>query len=459
MQLEIRPAREGDRAITGRFRLERGEMTIGRDPSCTVVVKDSSRTVSKIHCRILRDGVGFLLRDESVNGVSLGGRELAEGESVRLVNGDEIRFCGHRLAVRISGDEEPDWSDPDGRLSLSDEAPSITAILADVAPGGRGASSMLPGHLGEDWMRGDPIGRSDPLCGSGAVPGWAGPPSSSLLGAAIPDDWNLGSDGGSRNEHVAATGIRVAVMKRQGEPVEPPKTPSGQQIAPAQQLPPALPQVVSAQAQRAPAGQQAAVAQSQAAPAGQAAAVASGGESGEEALLNAFLQGYGAPLEAVGDRRLFIHRMGHCLRQLVEHSNRISGQTRAFASDEGVALEHCPIDPGDPRSAIEALERNHHRLMEAVSWLLGETDRLAPTAIATQAQEASATLSDRFRESMMPGRDAGRAWRSYYSAYYIDGATPRARFAFHLGGGSDPTAQADSFEELNADTTPHGAAR
>jgi len=416
MQLEIRPAGPCEKAITGRLRLERGEMTIGRDPRCTVVVSDDSRTVSKTHCRILRDGVGFLLRDESVNGVSLGSRELAEGEVVRLVNGDDIRFCGYHLQVRISGDEEPDWSDPDPRLSLSNEAPSITAILADVAPAGRGAGSMLPGHFGEDWMAAEPLRRgSDPLADSGPI-GWAGPPALSPLGSTLPEDWNMASDSGSRNEHVAATGIRVSVARP--PEVQPPAPVPG-------------PDVVAAAA-----------------------------EAAAEALLNAFVQGYGAPLEVVGDPRLFIRRMGHSLRQLVDHSNRVAAATSAFASAEGVDWEATRIEAEDPRDAIAGAWRHHRRLMEAASWLLGETDRLAPPVIAEKAQDGQTTkLGQRLREGMLPGRDAGRAWRGYYSAYYVDGATPRVRFAGQLSRMAQTDAQADSFEELKADSNPHGASK
>ncbi|MCL2714036.1 MAG: FHA domain-containing protein [Alphaproteobacteria bacterium] len=416
MKLEIRPAGSCEKAITGRLRLERGEMTIGRDPGCTVVVNDDSRTVSKTHCRILRDGVGFVLRDESVNGVSLGDRELAEGEALRLVNGDEIRFCGYHLRVRISGDEEPDWSDPDQRLALSDEAPSITAILADVAPAGRGAGSMLPGHFGEDWMQAEPLPRgNDPLAGS-ATTGWVGPPSLLPLGSTLPEDWNMASDSGSRNEHVAATGIRVSVA-RTAEAQAPPAMPD--------------PDVVAAAA-----------------------------EAAAQALINAFLQGYGAPLEVLGDPRLFIHRMGHSLRLLVDHSSRVAAETGAFASTEGVDWGAAGIDPQDPRDALSRAEVHHRSLIAAASWLLGETDRLAPPVIAGMAQDAQpAKLGVRLRDSMLPGRDAGRAWRGYYSAYYVDGATPRVRFGKELSRKAQTHGQADSFEELKADSNPHGASR
>jgi len=403
MKLELKPDTATESLIKGKRRLERGEMTIGRDPGCTLVVADETRMVSKTHCRIIRDGHGFQLRDESVNGVSLGGRELAEGETVRLADGDEISFCGHVLGVRIRGDDEPDWSDPDSRLAVSDDVLSITAILADVTPAGRGANSILPGRVAEDWIgtRGR-VGQSNQ---GPAQFGWHGPPPVSMLDSSLPDDWDDVTDSGSRNEHVAATGMRVSVPKvNTSEVAEPAARP---------------PQ-----------------------------------ENGEEVLLNAFLQGYGAAIEPAGDPRLFMHRMGHALRQLVEHSNHIAAQTRDFAAGEGLERPASMIDPLDPRRGLETIERDHRRLLEATSWLLEEIDRLAPAAIAARPQ-AAATLRERLRQVL--GQKGGRAWRSYCAAYHVDGESPRGRFATQLAAIEDLIKQADTFEELKPDSMRHGA--
>jgi len=407
MKLELKPDAATESLIKGKRRLERGEMTIGRDPGCTLVVTDETRMVSKTHCRIIRDGHGFQLRDESVNGVSLGGRELAEGETVRLADGDEISFCGHVLGVRIRSDGEPDWSDPDSRLAVSDDVLSITAILADVTPAGRSASGILPGRVAEDWIgtKGR-VGQRNQFEKPGPAQfGWHGPPPVSMLDSSLPDDWDDVSDSGSRNEHVAATGMRVSVPKANTSEVAEP-------------------------AARPPQ------------------------ENGEEVLLNAFLQGYGAAIEPAGDARLFMHRMGHALRQLVEHSNHIAAQTRDFAASEGLERPASMIDPLDPRRGLETVERDHRRFLEATSWLLEEIDRLAPAAIAARPQAAT-TLRERLRQIL--GQQGGRAWRSYCAAYHVDGVSPRGRFATQLAAIEDMIKQADTFEELKPDSMRHGA--
>jgi type VI secretion system protein ImpI len=412
MKLELKPAVATESLIKGKRRLERGEMTIGRDPDCTLVITDETRMVSKTHCRILCVGRGFLLRDESVNGVSLTGRELAEGETVRLADGDEISFCGHVLRVCISGDDEPDWSDPDSRLAVSDEAPSITTILADVSPGGLGANGLLPGRVGEDWMQTQAsAGRRHPLeTLPGAEIGWNGPPPVSMLGSPLPQDWDDVSDAGGGNEHVLATSIRVSL----------PRT-SAWQAAEGSPPPP----------------QQ---------------------EKDDERLLNAFLQGYGAALEPVGDTRLFMHRMGHALRQLVEYGNRIAAQTRDFALGEGVEWPGRTINPLDPRPGMETAERDHRRLLEAVSWLLDETDRLAPATVAARAvrPQAATILLELLRETAAMLGQEGRAWRSYGVAYFADGVSPRGRFKARLAASED----LDAFEELKPDgVSPSDASR
>ena len=414
MKLELKPDAATESLIKGKRRLERGEMTIGRDPGCTLVVNDERRMVSKTHCRIMRDGLGFQLRDESVNGVSLGGRELAEGETVRLADGDEISFCDYVLHVRIRGDDEPDWSEPDSRLAVSDDMPSITAILADVTPAGRGASGILPGRVAEDWIETGRIGRRNQFEKPGPVQvGWQGPPPVSMLGSSLPNDWDDVSDSGSRNEHVAATGMRVSLPRADASEVAEPAAPP----------PPPPPQ-----------------------------------EAGEEVLLNAFLEGYGAALEPAGDPRLFMRRMGHALRQLVEHSNHIAAQTRDLALGEGLERPARTIDPLDPRLGIEAVEGDHRRLLEATGWLLEEIDRLAPAAITAHGagpQSAAAPLRERLRETaatLILGQEGGGPWRSYRIAYYVDGVSPRGRFAAQLAAIEDMIKQADTFEELKPDS-------
>jgi hypothetical protein len=229
-----------------------------------------------------------------------------------------------------------------------------------------------------------------------------------MMGSPLPEDWDDASDAGGGNEHVPATSIRLSL----------PRTSASQA---AEDAPPPLQQ-----------------------------------KPDDEILLNAFLQGYGAALEPAGDTRLFMHRMGHALRQLVEYGNRIAAQTRDFALGEGVDWPASAINPLDPRPGMETAERDHRRLLEAMSWLLDETDRLAPATVAARPR-AAATLLERLREiAAIPGQDGGRAWRSYGSAYFADGVSPRGRFKAHLAASEDP----DAFEELKPDgVSPSDASR
>lgn len=130
--------------------LETGELTLGRASGNDWVLVDPDRRISGTHCRIGRDGKGFWLKDESTNGLSLDGRPLAQGEKVPLRDGSSLEFCGQRFVAEITGELEPDWVEPDHSHIISDEAPSITSILADVSPSGRTASGLIPGRVGDD---------------------------------------------------------------------------------------------------------------------------------------------------------------------------------------------------------------------------------------------------------------------------------------------------------------------
>src|SRR5436190_9491353 len=67
--------------------LPSGGLTIGRDPSNTIQVQET--TVSSHHCSIESDDTGFVLVDkESKNGTLVNGRAAAR---VRLNHGDEIQ--------------------------------------------------------------------------------------------------------------------------------------------------------------------------------------------------------------------------------------------------------------------------------------------------------------------------------------------------------------------------------
>lgn len=395
MLLELEPDDHTSGKITGKRRLERGELTIGRDPACDLVVSDDSRMVSKLHCRIVGDDRGFQVRDESSNGVTVSGREMARDENVRLADRDVIVFCGFAFTVAVTGVGEPDWSDPDERLKLGDEALSITSILADLAPRGRGASGILPGRLADDWAESATHrpGREDDRLSRAEV-GWRGPPPLGLLGG-LPADWNSeGSETGSRNEHVAATGTRMRAPRSVGP------APEIQSDKPA--------------------------------------------PTDDRALLDAFLQGYGAALEPTVDPELFMRQMGRSLRELGALQSRIAAQTRDFVSSEGADWARVSIDPLDPADGIAEAEAAHQRFLEALRDHLDELDRLAPASIEARmalSPSKSAQLPERLKlwaadviEGFSAARKrSGEIVRSYAEAYGASGKTPRQRLAARFG--------------------------
>jgi predicted component of type VI protein secretion system len=86
----------------GRFPILATRTTIGRDPSCDIVIDNAG--VSRLHASLEVVGDSFVLRDcESQNGVTLNGDPCSEG---RVVHGDMIglnkfllRFSNHDLEV------------------------------------------------------------------------------------------------------------------------------------------------------------------------------------------------------------------------------------------------------------------------------------------------------------------------------------------------------------------------
>jgi pilus assembly protein CpaF len=71
-------------------------LTVGRDPSCHVVL--TSPQVSRFHLRVEHDQGGFRIIDQSVNGTVLGG-ELVRGAGCSLPQRGQIRVGPYRLHV------------------------------------------------------------------------------------------------------------------------------------------------------------------------------------------------------------------------------------------------------------------------------------------------------------------------------------------------------------------------
>jgi predicted component of type VI protein secretion system len=122
-----------------RFSIVAKRTTIGRDPSCDVVIDNAG--ISRLHASIEAVGDSFVLRDcESQNGLTLNGEPCREG---RLVHGDILGLNKFLLRFSNAALETPEAlkSDPDlGRAAAPKEVqrtmhvgPEEARALAEIA--------------------------------------------------------------------------------------------------------------------------------------------------------------------------------------------------------------------------------------------------------------------------------------------------------------------------------------
>lgn len=400
-----------DPAEKGWRLLERGELTLGRAPGCGWKLDDADRTLSKLHCRIVRDAQGFKLRDESTNGVTVDGVDLAEGQSVRLSNGSSVAFCGLAFAVEITGEAEPDWTDPSADLPMGDEPLTITSIIADVAPGGRTANGLIPGRTGDDWL--------DAQAG-GAAPskraerhadlGWSGPPQPQLLHQALPDDWNAASEIASRTEHLPATTVRMRTPKPVSEQDTPP-TPAHSPVAP---------------------------------------------DDAADALVAAFLDGAKLSPGLSGDPAVFLRVMGRTLRAALDRVSALEAGATEFLAEHGVdrPVTGAADDPARLGERLDQLLDDQRVLHDSIAAAFHDVaQRFDPRGIEARvdAKAAGAQLLRRQLHELPLIKE--RAYWTAYRAAYGDGREDgglRDQFRETLRS-RDDTRRRDGFEELSAD--------
>lgn len=214
MRLELREITKGASASAGRPKwfFERGRRTLGRSPDCDWQLPEDRRSISKLHCIIERDREGFLLRDQSANGSRVDGIALHEGEIARLSDKSRLEFGGLAFSVHISGEKDRDIEDPDAGLALSDERLTISAILADIAPGGGTATGILGERISDSWPLTATDAREGVSSSRTVEIGWSGPPEIRSASSILPDDWNADeSDYGSHLEHGSALHVAVPI--------------------------------------------------------------------------------------------------------------------------------------------------------------------------------------------------------------------------------------------------------
>ncbi|WP_147108226.1 hypothetical protein [Tateyamaria sp. syn59] len=148
-------------------------------------------------------------------------RALSAGEARSVADGAVIGLGAHRIAARFREDLT------DARATA---APTISAILADVAPGGITAESLVPARSDDDWIARltgegtakrpdwDRLGGFEHRAEVTAEKGERDIPLDTLRsgGAFLPDDWDMDaadavpSDADARSGQSRATGYVVA---------------------------------------------------------------------------------------------------------------------------------------------------------------------------------------------------------------------------------------------------------
>ncbi|WP_049732070.1 type VI secretion system-associated FHA domain protein [Rhizobium ecuadorense] len=222
MRLELREITSNVAAPAGRSKwfFERGRRTLGRAPDCDWQLPEDRRSISKLHCIIERDREGFLLRDQSANGSRVDGVSVHEGQIARLSDRSRLEMGGLAFSVHISGESDREIEDPDAGLVLSDEPLTISAILADIAPGGRTASGILGERRSDDWAFPETSGKKGAASSRNVEIGWSGPPEIRSVTQLLPEDWNSEeTDYGSHLEHGSATHVAVPIAQRRATPV------------------------------------------------------------------------------------------------------------------------------------------------------------------------------------------------------------------------------------------------
>ncbi|MGO7581563.1 type VI secretion system-associated FHA domain protein [Rhizobium ruizarguesonis] len=222
MRLELKEITSDATAPSGQSKwfFERGRRTLGRAPDCDWRLPEDRRSVSKLHCIIERDREGFLLRDQSANGSRVDGVAVHEGQIARLSDRSRLEVGGLAFSVHISGEKDREIEDPDAGLMLTDEPLTISAILADIAPGGRTANGILGERASDDWAFPETGGKKTTASSRNVEIGWSGPPEIRSVTQLLPEDWNSEeTEYGSHLEHGSATHVSAPITQRRPAPV------------------------------------------------------------------------------------------------------------------------------------------------------------------------------------------------------------------------------------------------
>ena len=129
--------------------LDGREILVGRDPSRDLVVPDDS--VSRKHARISSEGERWLIADlNSKNGVVVGERKLAAGESYELHDGERVRLGTIELCFEIRGSSMPATSTITFEEDEGQQTPSLVLPVEDL-------QTLLQSSLGAEETQTAPV--------------------------------------------------------------------------------------------------------------------------------------------------------------------------------------------------------------------------------------------------------------------------------------------------------------
>ncbi len=153
--------------------------------------------------RIRHEAKGFLA--EAEGDVTIEGAPAGDGRPRSIGHGSRFTIAGIDLRATIA--QAPGTRPGIGMAG----APSVTAILADVTPGGELAQGILPGRTGEEWldeltrdtrppaqMEWSEIGLYGATAPSPLGPVGPAEGSAPRLATFLPDDWDAPSDSQNR---------------------------------------------------------------------------------------------------------------------------------------------------------------------------------------------------------------------------------------------------------------------
>ncbi|WP_238462369.1 type VI secretion system-associated FHA domain protein TagH [Paraburkholderia tagetis] len=156
--------------------------TIGRATTCTLVLPDQQRAISRVHARVECRGGEYLLCDLGANPSVLNQRALGGTREARLAHGDQVMIGAYLLEVALAEAAAQDEAKPFGHDPLAGVQVLRGAPQADdaalpenpFAPGGFGNAAGVGGLGGSGGL--DALGEACLGAGERVVarPGYAG---------------------------------------------------------------------------------------------------------------------------------------------------------------------------------------------------------------------------------------------------------------------------------------------